>query len=273
MSAEQVHHLFANERQDMAAGTGEGTLIPITHRAEQQAARQEQALFDGFRGYSQQRFDADPTTMQPEEAPRVAQAAHHFLAATILGRINALNPSAEGAEPHKVAQTPEGFIYAIPSDPIDQRIRAYYARFGTHRRSKSPELLAPEIQFLEAMKRPLYAHHYEDQYDADTETSTTVKRPRAAVFPEIGLGFRLHEILQRRNHVLAADSVETVLATYGERFLILVGQRAIIRENDDAYDYVPVSRQGGIVREFHIPNDPQVQAEELRPHKPYKSDK
>jgi len=270
MTAERLHeYLIADQEPRPAPQLSEGVLIPIQERIEQRNAQKEQALLDSFMGYSKQTGDIDPRTMRPEDAPSVALAAHHFLAEAVQRRIDKYNPPAGTGKHHDSADAPEGRIYVIPLGTIDTRIKTYYQRFGTDRRAKSPVLFEKEISFLEQTTKPLQVYHYEYPEGADEE-APPVKRPRAEVFPEIGLALRLQRLLDERGNQLAADSVDAVLSAYGERFLTLAGRQDIVLQRENGQQEF-IRRSDGVVRKFDIPNDPDLQAEEYNGPRNYKT--
>lgn len=276
MSAEQIH--IPEPEEPKAPELGQGILTPIQRQVEKRRALSEQALVNGFLGYAEHAFDLDITRMKAEDSPSAALATHQFLATTVQKRIDTLNPPTQEDKHRRVADTPVGRIIMIPEAPVTRLINEYYQTYGTNRRLKSPVLRSLEEDFFSKAKKPLDANHYEEHYDEVLETYTIMKRERADVFPEIAIGRKLHELLQKRGHILAADSVEVVLAAYGRHFTTIFGERGIVKEKENgeqevvleahAKKHVSMLGRTSVVTQFDIPNDPNIKAENFRRRPP-----
>lgn len=261
MSAQRHERSSGNPdtEQSMIPTPEENSAPPISleqRLRERRLSSKEREMLDSFFGMSEQLHGIDARTAEPEYGPEVALAAHDFLASTAERRIEKLRETKPDTAHAAVRQ-----LYVMPRAPVDRRIREYYQQFGTNRRSKFGQVLAREEQYLHDKKLPIYAMTYSGgQIDSDGYITPTQKIPRAAYFPEIGLGIKLEETLRKEHHQTAADSVETVLAAYGARFLDLTrdaGRQGIIRvqDRDNHNIYHP--------NEDDIPEE--VRAENYRP--------
>lgn len=201
-----------------------GILLPIEDRIrERPLADDERAMVHGFYGFAE-RNGINPRTIEKDDMPRLADVTHLFLHDVATRRVK--------TGPQNTTLD----LKVMPLEPVQRRLHAYYERFGTNRRGKSDRLREIEESFIAEKKRPLLANVYiGGEEDADGYVGEIQKVPRAAFFPEVGIGLRLEEALRKMRYELAADSVEAVIAAYGARFLDLVrdaGKQGVLRVPD-----------------------------------------
>lgn len=160
----------------------------------------EDRYLDSFQGYLQEVLGVDIATAEPAQAPDIAIAAHHFIS-------DAIERNMQDPKKHKPG------TLAIPREPIDHRIRDYFQRFGTNRRSKGEDMLKLEEEYLAARFKTLSVDSF----------AKGGRVPRISTFPEIELAFKLRQILEGRELFTASDALDALLAAHAERFITIAG--------------------------------------------------
>lgn len=177
--------------------------------AERRFSPKEREMLDAFYTYTELTTGIDVRQADPVQSEGIALAANNFLGEAVERRIE--QDAREGSKQR---------VYAIPSAPVERRIRDYYRQFGYDRQQKSGALLEAEETYLAKAKRSLFVKSYGGgSVDEEGVISPVTERyTRIELFPQVRFALKLEELLRAQGSITAANSLEALQAAYGGWF-------------------------------------------------------
>lgn len=201
------------------------------------SAEAERRMISSFYGYCKTKeINLNPKSQLEQQ--RLTEGAHDFISSAVERKI--LHDKSE-----KPGETP--FVIDAPRPQIKKIYDNYYREFEEAKIKSGGPIKDKQLAFLTDSLNFAATYNISDE-------GKVIRRSRKARYAAVNIALKLEDLLRDEGEVDAADSVEVLIAAYGQRFNSLLNGLGHV-----AFDSHRTT--GGVVTRFNIPNDQKAENE------------